>query len=333
MSLTLDALAVMDAIARRGSFAAAAAELGKVPSAITYTVRRLEEDLDVLLFDRRGNRARLTPAGRELLEQGRTLLRAADDLACRVREVASGWEVELRVAVDAVVCFDRLRPLIEDFYRIGAPTRLRFAHEVLDGGWDALLDGRADLAIGVGQDAPAGPTAEAQFATHSLGEVAFVFCVAPHHPLASEQEPIPPETLVRHRAVAIANTARHLPARSSGLLSGQDRLTVATFEQKAAVQIAGLGCGHLPEPFARSHLASGLLVAKRLAQPRPPVALRYAWRAAGVGKALAWWLGRLEVPRVRERLLAGPVTALDPTPPPPPAAPRRRRGKSGEVPR
>ncbi|MBK7332922.1 MAG: LysR family transcriptional regulator [Betaproteobacteria bacterium] len=42
---SLDALAVLDAIDRRGSFAAAADELGRVPSAITYTVRRgpLEE--------------------------------------------------------------------------------------------------------------------------------------------------------------------------------------------------------------------------------------------------------------------------------------------------
>ena len=65
MSLTLESIEVLDAIARRGSFAQAALELGRVPSALTYTVRRLEEDLDVLLFDRRGHRAKLTPAGSE----------------------------------------------------------------------------------------------------------------------------------------------------------------------------------------------------------------------------------------------------------------------------
>lgn len=313
MRLTLDALEVVDAIARRGSFAAAAAELGKVPSALSYSVRRLEEDLDVLLFDRRGNRARLTPAGRELLDQGRALLRAADDLACRVKEVASGWEVELRIALDATVCFDRVRPMLEDFYRIGAPTRLRLSQEVLDGGWDALLDDRADLAIGVGQDAPAEIVATGQCSTRPLGEVAFVYCVAPHHPLAKAPEPIAADELARHRAVAIGNTARHLPPRSSGLLSGQELLTVATFEQKIAAQIAGLGAGYLPQSFARAHLAAGRLVAREVAQPQPPAALRYAWRTAARGKALVWWLQRLDVPRVRERLLAGPASALDAT--------------------
>jgi DNA-binding transcriptional LysR family regulator len=309
MPITLESLAVIDAIARRGSFAAAAAELGRVPSALTYTVRRLEDELDALLFDRRGRRARLTPAGQELLQQGRALLRAADDLACRVREVASGWEVELRIALDAMVSFDRVRPMLDDFYRLGSPTRLRFSAEVLDGSWDALLSGRAELAIGVGHDAPSAVFAAGQFSSRPLGEMPFVYCVAPHHPLAGAQQPVPPEVLVGHRAVAVANTARALPARSAGLLSGQDLLTVATLEQKIAMQVAGVGCGFLPEPFARPHLAAGRLVALQLAQPQAPAVLRYAWRTGTRSKALAWWLHRLEVPRVRAMLLAGPVTA------------------------
>ncbi len=48
--ITLDALEVLDAIDRKGSFAAAANELFRVPSAISYTVQKLEQDLDVVLF-------------------------------------------------------------------------------------------------------------------------------------------------------------------------------------------------------------------------------------------------------------------------------------------
>jgi DNA-binding transcriptional LysR family regulator len=54
-ALTLEALRVMDAIDRRGSFAAAADELGRVPSALSYTMQKLEEELDVVLFDRSGH--------------------------------------------------------------------------------------------------------------------------------------------------------------------------------------------------------------------------------------------------------------------------------------
>ena len=332
MPLSLESLQILDTIARRGSFAAAAADLGKVPSALTYTVRRLEEDLDVLVFDRRGGRAKLTDAGRVLLEQGRLLLRAADDLECRVREVATGWEVELRIAVDTMISFDRLRSMIEDFHRLGAPTRLRIGTEVLDGCWDAMVDDRADLAIGAAHDAPADALASGRFGVGELGELDFVWCVAPHHPLAQAPEPIASELLREHRAVAIADTSRTLAARPRGLLSGQPTLTVASVEQKVAALVAGLGCGYLPEAHARPHLAAGRLVARRLAeasQSTTPVC--YAWRKAGRGKALDWWLARLAVPRVRALLLAGPASAPLPGPPAdaPDAQRKPARGRAG----
>ena len=117
MNLTLESLRILDEIDRRGSFAAAAAALDRVPSALTYTVRKLEDDLDVLLFDRRGHRAQLTSAGEELLSQGRHLLQAAEALEQRVKRTAAGWEAELRIVVDSVIPFQRLLPLLDDFGR------------------------------------------------------------------------------------------------------------------------------------------------------------------------------------------------------------------------
>jgi DNA-binding transcriptional LysR family regulator len=306
MGLSLEAIEIVDAIVRRGSFAGAAAELGKVPSALSYTVRRLEEELDVLLFDRRGNRAQLTDAGRELVEQGRVLLRAADDLASRVREVASGWEVELRIAIDAVIASERVLTMVADFQRSGAPTRIRLAHEVLEGSWDALLDARADLVIGAAHDAPSDIAIATGFSHRLLGEQDFVFCVAPHHPLASQAQPLTRAIRRAHRAVVLADTARRRPGRTLGLLHGQELLTVATMEQKVAAQRAGLGCGFLPEPFARPWLANGQLVELQVEDARAAVPLRYAWRSNSAGKALKWWLSRLDVARVRKALLSGP---------------------------
>ena len=56
-AITIDALKVLDAIDRKGSFAGAANELFRVPSAISYTVQKLEEDLNVAIYDRTGHRA------------------------------------------------------------------------------------------------------------------------------------------------------------------------------------------------------------------------------------------------------------------------------------
>jgi DNA-binding transcriptional LysR family regulator len=114
-ALTPDALQMMDIIARTGSFAAAARELGRVPSALTYSVRQLEDALDVLLFDRSSRQAQLTAAGQELLDEGRRLLVEMDAVANRVRRVSTGWESELTVAVDDVISRLTVFELVEGF--------------------------------------------------------------------------------------------------------------------------------------------------------------------------------------------------------------------------
>jgi len=80
LKLSLDALEIVDTIARKGSFAGAAKELFRVPSTISYTVSKLEEELGVQLFERMGPKVALTLAGHELLKEGRFLLKAASDL-------------------------------------------------------------------------------------------------------------------------------------------------------------------------------------------------------------------------------------------------------------
>ena len=289
MKLSLDALLVLDAVDRRGSFAAAADELHRVPSAVSYAVQKLEEDLDVLVFDRRGHKAKLTPAGRALLDEGRALLDHARRVEDRVKKLATGWERELVIAVDSLIGAAHLLPVLCDFYALGVPTRIRMTEEVLGGTWDALASRRADLAVGANGE----PPSSAVFASRPLGRVEFVFAVAPHHPLAGAPEPLPPEALVGHRRVALADTSRSLPPRTLGLDPGDDVLTMPTSQAKLAAHVAGIGIGHLPRRVAAPHLAAGTLVEKRLAEPAPVATLSLAWRSRDRGPALDWWLARL----------------------------------------
>lgn len=319
--LTPEALAMMDTIARTGSFAAAARELGKVPSALTYNVRQLEDALDVLLFDRSSRQAQLTAAGEELLNEGRRLLAEMDAVANRVRRVATGWETQLTVAVDTIISQVTVFELCEAFYagcaeqHVEHGTRLRVRSEVLAGTWEALLSGQADLAIGVGTHAT--PPAGIEMAM--LGEVDFVFAVAPHHPLAAHDGPISDAELLRHRAVAVADSAQRMTPITVNLLPGQDVLTVASTQAKIEAQIRCMGCGYIPEPMARPHVEAGRLVVKEVERTRPRAQMGYAWRSgtgAGskgkrlpLGLALQWWLTQLESPATRRALLerhAGP---------------------------
>ncbi|WP_343548204.1 LysR family transcriptional regulator [Ralstonia sp.] len=298
MALSLESLEVLDAIERKGSFAAAAHELGKVPSALTYVVRKLEDDLDVLLFDRRRHRAELTPAGRALLDEGRHLLQAADELARRVKRLATGWEATLTIVVDDLVHFRALMPVIQDFYAENTATRLRFCREVLAGTWDALLSGRADLLIG-----PAQVMQVQGIQTRTVGNIPFVFAVAAHHPLAQMEEPLPAAAITRHRIVAVGDTSRNLPARTIGVMAGQDTLVVPSMADKVQAQIRGLGCGWLPVPLAQPYFDSGVLIAKETTEDKRAGTFQVAWRNNMRGKALQWWVDKLEDPRLGQALM------------------------------
>ena len=333
-ALTLEAIRVLDAIDRRGSFAAAADELGKVPSALTYSVRQLEEALDVLLFDRRSRQAQLTTAGDELLREGRRLLVQMDAVANRVQRVATGWEATLSIAVDSIIAAPAIFDLMDAFFALkvaprtpagsppaspaslasiaasvaeaddpsahAPPTRLKLRSEVMSGTWEALINGQVDLAIGV--MLPDTPFDVVECAP--LGVLDMVFAVAPHHPLARESEPLSSAAVARHRVVAIADTAQRMAPQTFGVAPGQDVLTVPSLVAKLEAIIRGLGCGRMPEPLVRLHADAGRLVVKPLAEAPRRIEMHYAWRrGAGHGRALAWWLQQLERPATRRALL------------------------------
>jgi DNA-binding transcriptional LysR family regulator len=314
-ALTPEALTMMDTIARTGSFAAAARELGKVPSALTYSVRQLEDALDVLLFDRSSRQARLTAAGTELLVEGRRLLAEMDAVANRVHRVSTGWEAQLTIAADAVVSRRTMLELCEAFYALRPPeldgagpgTRLRLRTEVLSGTLEALLSGQADLAIGL----PADMGARAGIEQRALGDCPFVFVAAPHHPLAAGAEPLTDADLQTVRGVAVADSAQRLSPLTVNLLPGQDVLTVPTMNAKIEAIMMGLGVGFLPEPMVRAHVKAGRLVVRPVKRQRRVVSLVYGWRAAATpqprraphGLALQWWLDQLDSATTRKALL------------------------------
>lgn len=300
--LTPDALAMLQAVSETGSFAQAARSLGLVPSALSYRVRQIEEALDVLLFDRRSRQARVTEAGRELLAEGARLLGEIDAVANRVRRVATGWESQLTLALDSVISHTAVMELCEAFFSLNPPTRLRLRDEAVSGTLQALASGQADMAIGVLIE----PNNTSGIHSKPLGQIRFVFAVAPHHPLASAPEPLGDELIRQHRAVAVADSVQRGAGLTFGLLGGQDVLTVPGMRAKLQAQLRGLGVGFLPEPLARPYIETGRLVVRRVERHDRTPRFSYAWRSpthALAGRALQWWLAQLESPATRAALL------------------------------
>ena len=304
--LTPDALAMLQTVVATGSFAAAARTLDLVPSALSYRVRQIEDALDVLLFDRSARQARLTEAGAELLREADRLLHEIDAVANRVKRVATGWEPMLTIAVDSVIARDPLLDLATAFFALDPPTRLKLRDETLMGTIEALTSGEADLAIGAVLDAASLAFTATGIRSRLIGELRFVYAVAPHHPLARLPQPLSDAVMREHRAVAAADSTRHGTPMTVNLMGGQDVLTVPSMQAKIAAQLHGLGGGFLPEPMARPYIEAGHLVELKTERMPPLGALHCAWcvRSAGKpGRALEWWLAQFEHEGTRRALL------------------------------
>jgi len=305
--LTPDALSMLQTISRLGSFAAAARDMGLVPSALSYRVRQMEDTLDVLLFDRSSRQARLTAAGQELISEGMRLLNDMDSIAHRIKRVATGWESQFTIAVDTVINHRVVMDLCQHFYDGNPPTRLRLKDEALSGSLYALTSGQADLAIGVGVMENVSPGLRFE----DIGPVVkFVFAVAPMHPLASAVQPLSDAVIRAHRAVAVADSIPQGNGITIGLLAGQDVFTVPSMSAKLDAQLRGMGAGFLPEPMARPYIERGELVACQVLRPQRSGHIGYAWRQSPQGqsgpngeRALQWWLNRLSQPQTRQALL------------------------------
>lgn len=287
-ALTLEALRILDAIDKRGSFAAAAAELSRVPSAISYSMQKLEEDLDIMIFDRSGHKTRLTKAGHVLLERGRQLLIAADKLVLDAKEIDQGWESKITIVCEGLLNPGLFFPLINKLYE-KSNTDIAVFTEMLNGAWERLIEGKADILI-----APEAVTQEfAEINKQKLGTIDLVYVTAPEHPIHLEEHPLQPETRVKYRSITVADTARSSRTMSVNVLDKQPTLTVSTVHDKRLALIAGLGIASMPYYYVEEDIRSGALKPIGELEAMFSLDMMFAWRRDSMGEAKSWLLREL----------------------------------------
>jgi len=253
-------------------------------------MQKLEDELDVVLFDRSGHRTKFTNVGRMLLERGRLLLEAADKLSTDAQALARGWETHLTLVAEALVPASALFPLIERLAE-KADTQLSIITEVLAGAWERLEQGRADIVIA--PDMHFRTSTEINF--RKLYTLKNVYVAAPDHPIHQEPEPLSEATRVKYRGVAVADTARERPVLTVQLLDKQPRLTVSSMEEKRQALLAGLGVATIPYSLVEQDIATGRL---RVVSPESTadIDIIMAWRRDSMGEAKAWCLR--EIPKL-----------------------------------
>lgn len=280
--ISIEALLVLDAIEYRGSYAAAAEQLNKVPSALSYIVQKLEEQLNVTLFVRQGRRAVLTPAGKHLLVEGRKVLHAINSLSEQTQTIANGWESKIRIACDSIIDIKPVFNGIQSFLVEHENIEVDVKEEVMNGTWEALIHDRVDLVIG----APAPIPSQKGIRAIKTGQLESVLVVGKAHKLSKLKSPIQTSDLSKYRSVIVHDSSQHEIPWSVNLIAGSQQFFVSSVTQKIEAIIVGIGIGHLPKCLVQTHIEAGQLVVIELAEKPAPQELFMAWKIANKGKGL-----------------------------------------------
>jgi DNA-binding transcriptional LysR family regulator len=286
--ISIEVLETLDAIERRGSFAKAAEELNKATSAVSYAVQKLEEQLDIPLFQRLGRRSVLTPAGRLILVEGRDILNTTRRLADKAKEVATGWEPRISIGIESLQSYPEFFEVINDFLQTFPTVEIDISECVLNGGWEALEQGRVDLLIGSSGPVPS----QKGYRSVAIDRVELVPVIAASHSLVDlaftrklDQKQNIDSVMGQLRRIVTHDTSHSGITRSEGLSSDGQMFYVQNTDQKMHAILAGIGIGHLPRHRIQNYLDQGVLLPLDIEQKNNEKSF-LAWKISNKGKGL-----------------------------------------------
>ncbi|HVV30795.1 MAG TPA: LysR family transcriptional regulator [Mycobacteriales bacterium] len=144
--MNLDHVRQFVAVGDELHFGRAAQTLGIAQPALSRTIKRLEAQLGVTLFDRSGRHVTLTPAGRAYLDESRRLLDQAALTEQRARRAAMD-NPPIRIGFFASAMFELLPDAIRQFHRVEPDTAVELDEGTPAEQLTALREGRLDLAV------------------------------------------------------------------------------------------------------------------------------------------------------------------------------------------
>ena len=280
--ITLEALVVLDAIEQRGSFAAAAEQLNKVPSALSYIVQKLEEQLGVTLFEKQGRRSVLTSAGKHLLDECRKVLVTVNALSEQTRTIANGWESKIRIAVDSIFETSKLFECLHSFLKQHPNIEIDLREEVMNGTWEALIDDKVDLVIG----APSPMPRQKGLSSTNVLTASARLVVPAQHPLAKSKTKVNLSDLKPYRTVVVHDSAKFEIPWSVNIVEESRRFYVSSVVHKVAAIKAGIGIGFLPLNIIDKELDTGELGCIDIEDANKPIQLCMAWKITNRGLGL-----------------------------------------------
>ncbi len=263
----LNDLDAVIAIARRGSFRAAALDLGMSTTALSNAIGKLETSLGVRLFNRTTRSVSLTDAGRVFVEQVSPALQDIHAAVDAVRSQQATPSGTLRINTFPTAAREILSPLVLEFLRRYPQVHIDI---VTEGRLVDIVAEGFDLGVRVANLVPSDMIAV------SLGRPQRFAVVGSPAYFQTHGEPRVPPDLLNHQCIRarLPNGALYRWEFEKGGqtaqidVSGPITLDDAVLARTAALE--GIGLGFFMEPDVRADIAEGRLV-RVLSDWTPPL--------------------------------------------------------------
>lgn len=235
------------------SFAAAAERIGISASAVGKSVARLEQKLNVRLFNRSTRRISLTDEGQLFFERCRhivTQLEEAEQELVRISAVPRG---KLRITAPAIG-YRMLLPHLPEFRRRYPEVELDFdfSDRMVD-----VIDEGFDIAIRSGE------LVDSQMMSRRIGPFRFAIVGSPAY-FAINPQPHTPADLQHHACLRYRFPSngqwQEWDIRSDAPLALPLALSSNNLESLLQATLQGLGIAYVPEFIVRRYLDAGELV-------------------------------------------------------------------------
>lgn len=261
------------AIAKSGSFSAAAEQLHLTQPAVSKRLQILESNLGVTLFDRIARRVELTEAGRALLREVPRVEQSLEAAERAVRDLHGEIRGPLRIATSHHVGLHRLPPVLSRFQRDYPGVQLDIEFLDSEQAYDLLRSGNIELAV-----VTLAPGNVSRLHSEDLWQDKLEVMASARHPLFQDTGPtkrqgrrqVTIEQLLTYPAVLPGLDTftgqivrRHFEAEGRTL---QLRLSTNYLETLRMMAAVGLGWTVLPESMAAPDLKALSVQGTRLSR-------------------------------------------------------------------
>src|SRR5262245_2612401 len=229
-------MAIFQRVAERGSFAAAADDVGLSSSAVAKLITRLEQRLGVRLINRTTRRLALTAEGEVYLERVREIVGAIEAAESEILSARTSPRGHLRVHTLPVIAAYDLAPAVPEFLA-------RYPHIT----FDFMVTNRTVDIVGENVDVSLrmGPLADSGLVSRKIVDLSRVVCASPDY-LARHGRPADPADLLHHACLTLGRNPRsaNWPFRINGKLSRIDvKGPVSADSAHMLLQLAIAGAG------------------------------------------------------------------------------------------